>query len=104
MAAVTQLFYITNWLHDYWYDSGFDEAGGNAQKSNFGRGGVEGDPLHVEGQDYGGTNNANMNTPADGASPTMQMYLWDGKNSSSVVATPGGTLLHQDAAFGSFNF
>src|SRR5688500_19480137 len=32
MAAVTQLFYVNNWLHDHYYDSGFNEAAGNAQK------------------------------------------------------------------------
>ena len=50
MASVTQVFYVTNWLHDWWYDSGFNEAAGNAQKDNFGRGGVAGDPLHAEAQ------------------------------------------------------
>src|SRR6185436_19596087 len=25
-AAITNAFYTVNWLHDYWYDSGFDEA------------------------------------------------------------------------------
>jgi len=74
-ASVTQLFYSTNWQHDYWYDSGFNESAGNAQQNNFGRGGVEGDPLHVEAQDYGGLDSANMNTPVDGQSPVMQCYL-----------------------------
>jgi hypothetical protein len=32
-AAITQLFYGINWLHDWWYDSGFNEAAGNAQTS-----------------------------------------------------------------------
>ena len=41
MAATTNLFYLINWLHDYWYDSGFDEAAGNAQAYNFGRGGSQ---------------------------------------------------------------
>jgi hypothetical protein len=54
-AAVTQLFFVNNWLHDFWYDSGFDEAAGNAQADNFGRGGIGGDPLHAEGQDSSGT-------------------------------------------------
>ncbi len=84
MAGVTQLFFTTNWQHDYWYDSGFDEAAGNAQTDNFGRGGAQGDPLHVEAQDYSATDNANMNTPADGASPTMQMFVW-----SAPAAAPG---------------
>ena len=60
MAATTQLFYINNFLHDWFYDAGFDEAAGNAQTTNYGRGGVGGDPLLAEAQDYGGTNNANM--------------------------------------------
>ncbi|MCG8420855.1 MAG: M36 family metallopeptidase [Proteobacteria bacterium] len=77
-AAITQLFYTTNWLHDYWYDSGFDEAAGNAQADNYGRGGIDGDPLLAEAQDGGSRNNANMRVPIDGSSPTMQMYLWDG--------------------------
>jgi hypothetical protein len=76
-AAVTQLFYDVNWFHDWYYAAGFTEAAGNAQVSNYGRGGLEGDPILAEGQDNSGLNNANMFTPADGASPTMQMYLWN---------------------------
>ncbi|MCP3161426.1 myxosortase-dependent M36 family metallopeptidase [Myxococcus sp. QH3KD-4-1] len=78
LAAVVNLFYITNFLHDWFYDAGFDEASGNAQMSNFGRGGLEGDSLRVEAQDSGGRNNANMATPADGARPRMQQYVFDG--------------------------
>ena len=90
MAAVTNLFYVTNWLHDWWYDSGFDEAAGNAQGSNFGRGGLGGDVLHAEGQDGapGKRNNANMSVFADGASPRMQMYVWDGKSTSMLGIQP----------------
>ncbi len=79
-AAVVQLFYINNYLHDRYYVSGFNEAAGNAQQDNLGRGGVGGDPIHAEGQDGSGTNNANMSTPADGASPRMQMYIFTGSN------------------------
>ncbi|MFN8588663.1 MAG: M36 family metallopeptidase [Candidatus Eisenbacteria bacterium] len=77
MAATTNAFFVTNWLHDWFYDSGFNEAAGNAQASNFGRGGVQGDRMLVETLDYSGTNNANMYTPADGGSPRMQMYVWN---------------------------
>jgi hypothetical protein len=76
-AAIVNLFYVNNYLHDQFYDHGFDELSGNAQLSNFDRGGVEGDPLLVEVQDNSGFNNANMLTPADGASPVMQMYLFN---------------------------
>ncbi|WNG15655.1 myxosortase-dependent M36 family metallopeptidase [Cystobacter fuscus] len=90
-AATTQLFYVNNWLHDWFYDVGFDEASGNAQHDNFGRGGLEHDALLAEAQDYGGRNNANMYTPADGASPVMQMYIYDNKDTSLQTSVPGGT-------------
>jgi MYXO-CTERM domain-containing protein len=88
-AAVTHLFYVNNWLHDFWYDSGFDEAAGNAQEDNLGRGGAGGDPILAEGQDSSGTNNANMFTPGDGASPVMQMYIFD---AAAGGARPDGTI------------
>ena len=81
MASVTQAFYTTNWLHDWWYDSHFDENAFNAQANNYGRGGLGSDPLHIEVQDSytaGQRNNANMSTPADGFSPRMQIYVWSG--------------------------
>ncbi|TMQ70424.1 MAG: T9SS type A sorting domain-containing protein [Candidatus Eisenbacteria bacterium] len=77
MAAITQLFYDNNFLHDWYYDSGFNEAAGNAQTSNYGRGGIEGDNIRAEAEDYSGTNNANMSTPADGGRPRMQMYVFN---------------------------
>ncbi|MFQ3220130.1 MAG: hypothetical protein ACI8R9_000762 [Paraglaciecola sp.] len=79
-AAIVNLFYMTNFLHDFFYNYGFDEASGNAQLSNYGRGGVEGDPLEVQAQDYSGKNNANMTTPADGGRPRMQQYLFNSKD------------------------
>ncbi|WP_394829735.1 M36 family metallopeptidase [Pendulispora albinea] len=90
-AAVTQLFYVTNWLHDYWYDSGFDEAAGVAQMDNFGRGGVAGDPMLAEAQDgaqFGLANNANMSTRTDGKSPRMQMYVWNPAIKRNLTTNP----------------
>jgi MYXO-CTERM domain-containing protein len=107
MAAVAQLFYTTNWLHDWYYDSGFDEAAGNAQRDNFGRGGLAGDPLRAEAQDsvlVGALNNANMSTPADGASPRLQVYVWSGQVHTQLTLTPGGDLAMGTAAFGAQEF
>jgi MYXO-CTERM domain-containing protein len=88
-SGITQIFFVTNWLHDWWYDSGFNEAAGNAQLSNYGRGGLEQDPLLAEAQDTGGIerNNANMSTPLDGLAPRMQMYLFDGPIVGEIGAT-----------------
>jgi hypothetical protein len=103
-AAAVNLFYLNNWLHDFWYPRGFNESAGNAQQSNYGRGGVEGDPIHAEGQDFSGRNNANMSTPSDGASPRMQMYLWDGLPDASLDITApaelAGPVVFSTAGFG----
>lgn len=72
-AGVVNAFHLTNYLHDWFYAAGFDEAAGNAQQDNFDRGGEADDVLLVETLDHIGTNNASMITPADGASPKMQL-------------------------------
>jgi extracellular elastinolytic metalloproteinase len=77
-SSLVGMFFHVNWLHDRWYEAGFDEAAGNAQRDNFGRGGIGGDPILAEGNDFSGTDNANMQTPADGASPRMQMFEFRG--------------------------
>ena len=77
LAAVTNLFYLNNVLHDKLYRHGFNEAAGNFQTNNFGLGGAGNDPVNAEAQDGGGTNNANFATPNDGSRPRMQMYLWN---------------------------
>ncbi|MFY0522245.1 myxosortase-dependent M36 family metallopeptidase [Archangium gephyra] len=102
-AAVTNLFYVTNWLHDSFYAAGFDEASGNAQATNFGRGGIEGDRMRAEAQDYLSTDNANMFTPADGAPPRMQMYVFTPVSRFGLdVNTPAGLTVTASAAqFGS---
>ncbi len=97
MAAVTNLFYLNNLLHDRLYSYGFTESAGNFQVNNFGAGGVGGDPVNAEAQDGGALNNANFATPPDGQRPRMQMYLWntatpnrDGDVDSDIVYHEGG--------------
>ncbi|MBA3638485.1 MAG: M36 family metallopeptidase [Acidobacteria bacterium] len=91
-AAVTNLFYLNNVIHDKLYRHGFTEAAGNFQTNNFNKGGSGNDPVLAEAQDGGGTNNANFATPSDGSKPRMQMYLWtqsspsrDGDLDSDIV-------------------
>ncbi|HWL88506.1 MAG TPA: M36 family metallopeptidase, partial [Polyangiaceae bacterium] len=111
-AAVTQIFYVTNWLHDYWYDSGFDEKSGVAQVSNYGRSvGGEGDPLRAEGQDganFQQSNNANMATLTDGTSPRMQMFVWSALPNRTLTTTPAIAFTDTDflgaASFGPQTF
>lgn len=77
-AAAVQLFYWCNWMHDRLYELGFDEASGNFQKDNFGRGGLGGDAIQADAQDGSGFNNANFTPTPDGVPARIQMFLWNG--------------------------
>ena len=87
-AAVTNLFYWNNLIHDILWKYGFDEPSGNFQNNNQGRGGAGNDFIYADAQDGGGTNNANFSTPVDGGNGRMQMYLWS--NAGSPVYQPDG--------------
>jgi subtilisin-like proprotein convertase family protein len=73
-AAVVNLFYMNNYIHDVLYGFGFDEASGNFQSNNYGNGGIGGDQVEADALDGSGTNNANFATPPDGTSGRMQMF------------------------------
>jgi extracellular elastinolytic metalloproteinase len=75
-AGLDNLFYGNNIMHDISYQYGFDEAAGNFQASNQGRGGLESDYVNAFALDGAGINNANFATPPDGESPRMRMYQW----------------------------
>ncbi len=75
-AAITNLFYMNNMMHDITYGFGFNEAAGNFQVRNHTGQGVGNDDVQAEAVDGGGENNANFSTPADGGQGRMQMYRW----------------------------
>ncbi|QNE19606.1 peptidase M36 [Kribbella qitaiheensis] len=79
---VTNAFYLASNFHDWLQKGpiGFTPAAGNFTTAG-------GDPVSLNALDGAATaanggpdanhlDNANMNTPPDGLSPTMQMYLW----------------------------
>jgi fungalysin metallopeptidase (M36)/proprotein convertase P-domain-containing protein/fungalysin/thermolysin propeptide len=78
--VTTQLFFFVSNFHDWLKAApiGFDDA-----SANFEVGGAGGnDPVKAESDDSilaasPNLNNANMSTPGDGQSPTMQMYLFN---------------------------
>ncbi len=86
-AAITNLFYWNNLIHDVLYKYGFDEVGGNFQASNMSRGGLGNDFVNADAQDGGGTNNANFSTPVDGGSGRMQMFLWSNAGNVTMNLT-----------------
>ena len=90
-ASVVDLFYWSNVIHDVMYQYGFDEASGNFQTNNYGRGGANRDAVDAESQSGADVcnesspcdTNANFSTPADGSKPRMQMYI--GSNPTPAV-------------------
>jgi len=77
-AGVVNLFYWLNYMHDFSYHFGFDEAAGNFQKNNYGRGGLGNDFIWAVAQSGSATdtvfNNAEYFNRNEGKSPTIFMY------------------------------
>jgi len=94
-AAVANLFYWNNIIHDVQYQYGFDEPGGNFQFNTFGNGGSGGDDVRAEAQDGSGSNNANFFTPTDGSRPRMQMYVWTAPNPDKDGDLDNGIVIHE---------
>ncbi|WP_394665381.1 T9SS-dependent M36 family metallopeptidase [uncultured Chryseobacterium sp.] len=94
-AAITNLFYINNKIHDVFYIFGFTPSARNFQNTNFGLGGSGNDYVLAEAQDGGGTNNANFASPSDGNKPRMQMYLWSTVNRLFYYNAPGSAVPRQ---------
>ncbi|HMG15767.1 MAG TPA: M36 family metallopeptidase, partial [Saprospiraceae bacterium] len=92
-AAVVQLFYVINYMHDFTYKFGFDEYA-NFQDKNYTNTGLGADHVIALSQfDYGtliNINNADFSTPADGDNGRVRMFLWD----QSLSA---GKLVHVNA-------
>ncbi len=95
LADVTQIFYMGNFMHDWSYNLGFNEASGNYQSNNYGKGGSSarsGDPVILQtlddvdaGIEIG---NANFTVTSDGNSGRMQMYKWEARARDLVVSSP----------------
>src|SRR5207247_5010090 len=88
------LFFFCNYMHDFLYLLGFREAERNFQQDNASRGGMGSD--RVDANVYPGAvqGTANMYTPLDGSSPTMNMGL--------VTSTGRHTALDSSVVFHEF--
>lgn len=82
-AAVVNLFYMNNVMHDFSYSFGFNEIAGNFQGNHYGNGNLAGagDYIWAEAQNglnLGFDNNASFTSPTDGVNGRMQMLVWNG--------------------------
>ena len=94
-AAVSNLYYANNRIHDILYRYGFNEQAGNFQVNNYGSGGAANDAVNAEAQDGSGTNNANFSTPPDGSSPRMQMFVWTDATPDRDSDLDNGIIIHE---------
>ena len=113
-AAITNLFYWNNIVHDVLARYGFDEAAGNFQATNYTASGAGNDYVQAEAQDGADSadcpstpepndgpcvNNANFGTPPDGARPRMQMFEWEAPPTARHHGTRGDCrTLHEPAS------
>lgn len=97
-ASVTNLFYWCNICHDRMYQLGFDEASGNFQDDNFGRGGFGGDRLLAlaqAGADVGAANNAFFVPSPDGSDSMIAMFTWSGPNPDRDGSLDAHIVIHE---------
>ncbi len=103
-AASTNLFYYMNRAHDLFYLSGFDEAAGNYQKDNFGKGGVAGDALlgythySASGNVFASLNNAFYTTRRggeDGSPAGIHMFIATSDSGFSDGAYDAEVIIHE---------
>jgi hypothetical protein len=94
-ALITNLYYWNNILHDVLYGYGFNDPAGNFQQNNYGRGGTGNDYVLADALDGSGTNNANFATPAEGARPRMQMYVWTYTTPNRTSDLDNGVIAHE---------
>ena len=93
-AAVSNLFYWNNLIHDVQFHYGFDEAAGNFQVQNFTANGAGGDDVQAEAQDVGNCN-ANFATPPDGTRPRMQMFICTNASPAHDGDFDNGVIIHE---------
>ena len=74
------IFYFCNYMHDFLYILGFDEAAGNFQHTNFINAGLGNDPVRARAHSGPVDGTANMATGPDGQPPLMNMGLVTGSN------------------------
>jgi len=92
---VTQAFYLFNYGHDRFYQMGFDEAAGNSQTDNFGRGGLGGDPL-LGAVNFLISSSSTGTIPApDGTSDIIAIGVQSGPAPPRDVSLDADVVLHE---------
>ena len=93
--SVTNAFFLANRYHDILYRYGFDEASGNFQDNNQGKGGRGGDPVLSVSQDATDANNAQFSSPPDGTPGIMRMFMFNSRAGPRDGSLDNSVVLHE---------
>ncbi len=100
-SSVLNLFYLVNSAHDYYYSLGFNEAAGNFQTDNFGKGGKGGDGVVAMAQHGGEVDNASFTPTPEGTPGRVKVGLFTRNTATRIDDFDGDydgqVLLHEYA-------
>ncbi|KAH7176367.1 extracellular metallo proteinase 1 [Dactylonectria macrodidyma] len=94
-ASITQLFYTGNKCHDLYYALGFNEAAGNFQTNNDGKGGESSDPLWMDAESKSAENNAYFVPSPDGEAALLVMGLFTSSKPTRDPAFVREVVIHE---------
>ncbi len=102
-AVNTNLFYWVNRAHDLFYAAGFNEAAGNFQFDNFGRGGTGDDGVWAythfgaAGRGVSSIDNAffSWRDASDGSQPMIAMFVASGGNQVTDGSLDSAIIVHE---------
>ncbi|KAH6561595.1 hypothetical protein BASA62_009697 [Batrachochytrium salamandrivorans] len=95
VAGVINAFYVANTFHDVLYEYGFTEPAGNFQQNNFNKGGRDGDPVIINVQISGETNNAYFLAPPDGYPGVLNLHIYTATNPNRDSALDNTIMIHE---------
>ena len=94
-AAIANAFYVVNMMHDITYQHGFNEAAGNFQNDNYGKGGSSNDAVSVIIHDYRAQNNAWFGVGNDGFPGVLSLGLFDLESETRDSALDNSIIIHE---------
>ncbi|KAK5666933.1 hypothetical protein QVD99_006165 [Batrachochytrium dendrobatidis] len=94
-ATAVNLFYLANLMHDITYQYGFNEAAGNFQTDNFGKGGKGSDAVVISVLDTARRENADFHAPPDGEPGRMRMFRFTSAKPNRNPGLDNQVVLHE---------
>ncbi|KAH9265864.1 hypothetical protein BASA84_001411 [Batrachochytrium salamandrivorans] len=82
-------------VHDVLYPYGFTEPAGNFQWDNFGRGGIDRDPVIINVQSSKEKNAASFNTFPDGQSGVLNLHIYTATKPNRDPALDNTLMIHE---------